>query len=291
MLKNTIGLVILLYGPSLDSQTYFTESPSKQTTLATSFPGVPRRLFPNRWSVLLARVISTILQKMLTHLLFCFLSFLTLCWTWYLHIHTHTHTHNAFSFQPAPFILKGKIMVNMPMSYYPHFVDSLACIFHLFTVKPGNSNSKVMSSPILTAYKTMKKDLSNRLSLTAYESQFAFELTGHFCSAVAGRQFQSVVVSWMGWWSTLGALWWWKNEAPAWAHLLFCSPLGAPQGRLSSFYRRKKNSGKGTSPDGSLPHSLNYCPRIVQRTICGSVSSSLPEKRHDSVNCEYFTQT
>lgn len=208
----------------------------------------------------------------------------------YIYTHTHTHTHNAFSFQPAPFILKGKIMVNMPMSYYPHFVDSLARIFHLFTVKPGNSNSKVMSSPILTAYKTMKKDLSNRLSLTAYESESAFELTGHFCSPVAGRQFQSVVVSWMGWWSTLGALWWWKNKAPAWAHLLFCSPLGAPQGRLSSFYRRKKNIGKGTSPDGSLPHSLNYCPRIVQRTICGSVSSSLPEKRHDSVNCEYFTQ-
>lgn len=134
------------------------------------------------------------------------------------------------------------------MSYYPHFVDSLARIFHLFTVKPGNSNSKVMSSPILTAYKTMKKDLSNRLSLIAYESEFAFELTGHFCSAVAGRQFQSVVVSWMGWWSTLGALWWWKNEAPAWAHLLFCSPLGAPQGRLSSFYRRKKKQWEGNVP-------------------------------------------
>lgn len=140
-------------------------------------------------------------------------------------------------------MLKGKIMVNMPVSYYPQFVDSLACVFHLFTAKPGNSKGKVMTSPVLTACKTMKKDLSDRLSLTAYESEPAFELTGHFCSPVAGRQFQSGLVSWMCCWSTLGVSGDGKTKPQ---HGLICSsvPPGPPQGRLSSFYRRKKPAGR-----------------------------------------------
>lgn len=56
------------------------------------------------------------------------------------------------------------------MSYSPFHGNFLAHIFLLFTFKSANGITKVMSSPVLLGCKTMKKDFSNRLSLTAYKS-------------------------------------------------------------------------------------------------------------------------
>lgn len=136
----------------------------------------------------------------------------------------------------------------------------------------------------------MKKDLSNRLPLTAYESESAFELTGHFYCPVA--------VSLM--WHLAGQ----KNFRVGWSHgcaremflgvsgngrtkpqhghicssVLLFPPGDSTRKTLTPLQEERANE-KGLPPNESFPPSLNHCLRIVRITVYGSVSSSLPEKK------------
>lgn len=145
--RKTRGLAIFLDGPSLKSQHILLKAP-----LSTVI------LLPRCWQCqgdCLPRGELWFWQGSLAgswkrHLHSCSsVNFLFLSSVKY-NIHTQCLQH-------APFILKGKRMINTSTSYCPHFVNSLAHIFLLFTVKPENGNAKGRSSPILRLAKLWRK--------------------------------------------------------------------------------------------------------------------------------------
>jgi len=123
-------------------------------------------------------------------------------------------------------------------------------VFLLFTVKPENSSAKVRSSAILMACKAVKKDLSNRLSLTAYESESAFELTGHLYSPSAVslmqhlEQFQGGLVLPMCRWSAPGGSLAMEEQNSSMGTSALLLKPGNSQGKLLFLYRRKGLMGR-----------------------------------------------